>query len=138
MSGDNGGDTVVAKSGTSTSFRVKISIDQSKLTRTRDATQSAQVAGKDRQYVTDASGIITATPVTQEDDATTLRVPVTSVPKAISETTTELSGFNNKKGTLSVSGHGLDQGDTATGYHSELVPVRVRCRGSGRRLHRQR
>lgn len=122
VSGDNGGDTVVAKSGTSTSFRVKISIDQSKLTRTRDATQSAQVAGKDRQYVTDASGIITATPVTQEDDATTLRVPVTSVPKAISETTTELSGFNNKKGTLSVSGHGLDQGDTATGYHSELVP----------------
>lgn len=122
VSGDNGGDTVVAKSGTSTSFRVKISIDQSKLTRTRDATQSAQVAGKDRQYVTDASGIITATPVTQEDDATTLRVPVTSVPKAISETTTELSGFNNKKGTLSVSGHGLDQGDTAAGYHSELVP----------------
>lgn len=122
VSGDNGGDTVVAKSGTSTSFRVTISIDQSKLTRTRDATQSAQVAGKDRQYVTDASGIITATPVTQEDDATTLRVPVTSVPKAISETTTELSGFNNKKGTLSVSGHGLDQGDTATGYHSELVP----------------
>lgn len=122
VSGDNGGDTVAAKSGTSTSFRVKISIDQSKLTRTRDATQSAQVAGKDRQYVTDASGIITATPVTQEDDATTLRVPVTSVPKAISETTTELSGFNNKKGTLSVSGHGLDQGDTATGYHSELVP----------------
>lgn len=122
VSGDNGGDTVVAKSGTSTSFRVKISIDQSKLTRTRDATQSAQVAGKDRQYVTDASGIITATPVTQEDDATTLRVPVTSVPKAISETTTELSGFNNKEGTLSVSGHGLDQGDTATGYHSELVP----------------
>lgn len=122
VSGDNGGDTVVAKSGTSTSFRVKISIDQSKLTRTRDATQSAQVAGKDRQYVTDASGIITATPVTQEDDATTLRVPVTSVPKAISETTTGLSGFNNKKGTLSVSGHGLDQGDTATGYHSELVP----------------
>ena len=122
VSGDNGGDTVAAKSGTSTSFRVTISIDQSKLTRTRDATQSAQVAGKDRQYVTDASGIITATPVTQEDDATTLRVPVTSVPKAISETTTELSGFNNKKGTLSVSGHGLDQGDTATGYHSELVP----------------
>lgn len=105
--------------------------DASKLRHTLDKTMDAKVGGLDRSYVTDATGVVTFTPVSDSDqtdtgDQTTgafpLRVSVVAAPKPVTETTTEISfaDADAKQGELKVSGHGVNQGDGSEAYVGRL------------------
>ncbi|KAB7790245.1 S8 family peptidase [Bifidobacterium leontopitheci] len=122
--------TVKVAAHSSAQFSVTLNIpDASKLRHTIDTTMAKQSGGKDRSYVTDASGIIRLEPADTADDATAfpLRAAVSAAPKPISETTATVKFASAKaeQGTLTVSGHGVSQGTDSEAYQSELAAMQL-------------
>lgn len=113
----------VPKNGTAT-FSVTLSIPrQSDLRHTRDLTQTAEVAGKKRSYVTDATGVVQLDPVSTNHEGATspLRVSLTSAPKPVAQTShSVMLADNGTSGVVSVSGHGFNQGTGDEAYASKF------------------
>lgn len=109
-------------------FTVTLTAVQSQLRRSRDASESAQVHGQHRSYVTDASGVIRLQPTDNASvaDQYGLRVVVSSAPKALSETDAHFNsvgGGNDRSAALSITGHGCDQGSGDEREASRAVPL---------------
>ncbi|BDR55337.1 serine protease [Bombiscardovia apis] len=116
--------TITVPANDSASFSVTLSIpDQSALRHTRDTTQSAEVAGEHRSYVTDASGVVKLVPQTGTPDAYGLRVAVSSAPKPVSQTSAPYQENVGGDKRLAISGHGFAQGTGEQTYASKLVPM---------------
>lgn len=121
-------DTVSVKAHGTANFSVTLSIpDAEALRHTIDPTMSAEVGGVARSYVTDATGVIRLVPTEQSDDATPIRVAVVAAPKPISETktTVKFDGASASEGKLTVTGHGVDQGDGSTAYVSRFAAMQL-------------
>lgn len=105
---------------------VTLKADQAALRHTLDKNMEPQVLGGDRAYVTDASGVVKLTPVSpavgSDPAAVGLRVAVSSAPRPLSETETSLKGLN-AGGKLTLSGHGVNQGEGKEAYQSKLYPM---------------
>ena len=105
---------------------VTLKADQAAMRHTLDKNMNPQVLGGDRAYVTDASGIVKLTPLSpaagSDPSALGLRVAVVSAPRPESETHAELKGLN-AGGKLTLSGHGVNQGEGREAYRSTLYPL---------------
>ncbi|BDR53759.1 serine protease [Bombiscardovia nodaiensis] len=116
--------TITVPANGSATFSVTLSIpDQSVLRHTRDTTQTAEVAGEHRSYVTDASGVVKLTPQAGTPDAYGLRVAVSSAPKPVSQTSAPYQENVGGDKRLAISGHGFAQGTGEQTYASKLVPM---------------
>lgn len=137
-------DTVTVSARGTANFDVTVSIpDQSALRRSMDPTQDPQVLGRDRDYVTDASGVVTLTPaddaagnaaasnvattanaatVAEDDNANSaynLRVAVVAAPRPVSATDNAFSDTN----TMTISGSGVQQGEGKQAYRGKATPL---------------
>lgn len=117
-------DTLTVPAHGTAEFSVTLSIpDQSALRHTKDTTQSARVAGLKRSYVTDATGVVELDPVVENQAGSTspLRVSITAAPKPVAQTShTAALAEDKKSGTVSVSGHGINQGSGDEAYVSKF------------------
>ncbi|HJF17590.1 MAG TPA: S8 family serine peptidase [Aeriscardovia aeriphila] len=111
----------------SASLTVTFKADQAALRHTKDSTMADQWLGVDREYVTDASGVVKLTPVSPavgaDPAAVGLRVAVTSAPRPVSETHADLLGLNGGDAKLKLSGHGVKQGEGKEAYDSQAYPM---------------
>ncbi|MCW0215245.1 MAG: S8 family serine peptidase [Pseudonocardia sp.] len=103
--------------GLDTTVEVRLTVDPKALRRTPDPTLELTQQGQARQYLADASGLVTLTPT---DGSPVLRVPVTSAPKPVSALTASSSGS-----TVTLSGTGVDQGRGRQAYRSRAGVFRL-------------
>lgn len=117
-------DTVTVAAHSTAQFKVTLNIpDQSKLRYTRDVTQSAEVAGMDRSYVTDSTGVVKLTPTQKEDGAFGLRVALTAAPKPVSQTSSLYEETVSGNRHLTMKGHGTGSQLEANSYTSQAIPM---------------
>lgn len=117
-------DTVTVAAHSTAQFKVTLNIpDQSKLRHIRDVTQSVEVAGKNRSYVSDSTGVVKLTPTQQEDGAFGLRVALTAAPKPVSQTSSLYEETVSGNRHLTMKGHGIGSEREATSYTSQAIPM---------------
>jgi hypothetical protein len=114
--------TVPASSSTTATLTLTIA-DPAVLTKTMDPTVDSQQDSFPREFIADASGRVLFTP--HDTSLPTLRVPVYSAPRPVSTMTQPASlampSGAIQKGTLALSGHGLQQGSGATSIISAVA-----------------
>jgi subtilisin family serine protease len=107
-----------------TTVHVTLTIsDPAALRKVMDPTMSAQQAGFARQFVADASGRVTFTPIS--GSTVPLRLSVYAAPKPVATMSTPASlafGAGHDQAMLNLTGGGVDQGTGAQRYRS-LVSV---------------
>ncbi|MEN3302351.1 S8 family serine peptidase [Pseudonocardia sp.] len=96
---------------------VRLTVDPQALRRTPDPTLELTQDGQARQYLADASGLVTLVPT---DGSPTLRVPVTSAPKPVSSLTATAGDDG-----VRLSGTGVDQGSGRQAYRSRAGVFRL-------------
>ncbi len=119
------GNTITVASGQSATFRVRLTATAAQMTNAHDTTVSeTQANGAQsvpRQWLNEASGLITLTP----GGGTALRVPVYAIARPASQMTTTQPQlvFPNATGTatLGLSGQGVGTGANAPAAHTSIV-----------------
>ena len=110
---------VTVAAGQSATVTLTLTIDPTKLTKTRDATVDATQSGLPREFLADASGRVVFTP---GDASPALRVPVYSAPRPAS-TMTQPAALDMPTGavqtaSLPLSGGGVHQGTGSAAIQS--------------------
>ncbi len=115
------GNTITVASGQSATFRVRLTATAAQMTNAHDLTVAETQGGYSRQWLNEASGLITLTP----SSGTTLRVPVYAVARPASAMTTTQPQlvFPNATGSaaLGLSGQGVGNGANAPAAHTSIV-----------------
>jgi subtilisin family serine protease len=116
-----GGTSLTVPAGGSATFTVRLSADASQMKNTRDSTMDAAQGGNPRQWLSEASGLVTLTP----SSGPTLRVPVYAALRPASTMgTTEsdlLMTAPTGSSTLHLSGTGVSTGPTGPNEYNSLV-----------------
>lgn len=119
--------SVTVPAGGSASFTVTMSIpDPTALRRSLDPTMSADLGGAARQFVADASGVVTLDP-TGSATQPPLRVAVFAAPEPVSATQGSDVSFEGgaADGAMTITGRGLDQGSGRERIASLAVPLQL-------------
>jgi hypothetical protein len=115
------GGAVTVPAGGSATFRVRLDADASLMHNTHDATIDLLQGGNPRQWVSEASGLITLTP----GSGTPLRVPVYAAARPASSMTTAQGDllFSTGAGstTLNLAGTGVSTGALGANEHNSVV-----------------
>ncbi len=115
------GATVTVPVGGAATFRVRLTADAAQMRNTRDGTVLGAQAGNPRQWLSEASGLLTLSPV---GGGTTLRVPVhaTARPASAMATAQAQLVFPSATGAanLNLTGQGVD---TGTDYPTDITSV---------------
>jgi subtilisin family serine protease len=115
------GTSVAVPAGGSATFRVQLNADASLMQNTRDASVAGVQGGNPRQWVSEASGLVTVTP----SSGPALRVPVYAAARPASTTKAAPSFLNvtpggGGSGTINIAGEGVDTGAEPLGYLSKV------------------
>jgi subtilisin family serine protease len=122
-------DQVTVAAGQSATVTLTLTIDPTKLTKTKDPTVAATQSGFPREFLADASGRVVFTP----GDATpSLRVPVYSAPRPAS-TMTQPAALDMPSGavqttSLPLSGTGIHQGSGSTAIQSLVAGFELQAK----------
>ncbi|HEU4328092.1 MAG TPA: S8 family serine peptidase [Roseiflexaceae bacterium] len=115
------GSTITVPAGGSATFRVQLSADASLMKNTRDASVDGAQGGNPRQWLSEASGLITLTPAS----GTTLRVPVYAAARPSSTLSTTASTITvpgaTLSGALTLAGQGVSTGPLGSGEYNSLA-----------------
>ena len=113
--------TVTVAPGASSTVTLTLTLTPSKLTKTIDPTVAAVQGGLPREFVADASGLVTLTSA----DSPSLRVPVYAAPRPASVMTqassVTLPGGPVQSALLSLTGQRVNQGSGATAVQSTVA-----------------
>ena len=110
-------DSVKLGPGESKTVDVRLSADAAQMQNTRDATVAGVQVGNPRQWLSEASGLVIATPTT----GPSLRVPVYAAARPASSTRANSDlRVKNGVGTLTLHGKGVNTGAEPLGYLSKV------------------
>ena len=114
-----GGSSLSVPAGGSATFVVQLNADAAAMQNTRDPTVAAVQVGNPRQWLSEASGLVTVTP----SSGPALRVPVYAAARPASTTKAAPPFLNVGKGTsatINIAGEGVDTGAEPLGYLSKV------------------
>jgi len=114
-----GGTSLAVPAGGSATFVVQLNADAAAMQNTRDATVLAVQNGNPRQWLSEASGLVTVTP----SSGPALRVPVYAAARPASTTKAAPGFLNVGKGTsakINIAGDGVNTGTEPLGYVSKV------------------
>ena len=114
-----GGSSLSVPAGGSATFVVQLDANGAAMQNTRDATVAAVQVGNPRQWLSEASGLVTVTPAA----GSALRVPVYAAARPASTTKAAPKFLNVGKGAsarINIAGEGVNSGAEPLGYLSKV------------------